>query len=87
MTGEKNPQRPTARMRAVANEERRQVGLWRITVRGYGAFLWVGTDSDVEKMRAHKAKWEGGVGHKDWLRNATPDELERWNEQGAFDPE
>lgn len=37
---------------------------WLISVTGYGAFLFHGTEEEAEEMRAHKADWEGGVGKK-----------------------
>lgn len=45
--------------------------VWAIYVGGYGAFLHVGTEEEAEAMRAHKARWEGGIGRK---RLATPQE-------------
>lgn len=35
---------------------------WRIFVGGYGAFDFEGTEKQAEEMRAHKARWERGVG-------------------------
>lgn len=37
---------------------------WVITVGGYGAFLFEGTEAQAEEMRAHKARWERGIGKK-----------------------
>ena len=37
---------------------------WIISVGGYGTFFFEGTESEAEEMRAHKAKWERGVGKK-----------------------
>lgn len=37
---------------------------WIIDVAGYGTFATYGTVEEAEDMRAHKAKWEGGVGRK-----------------------
>lgn len=57
------------------SDEQRSVGLawfrqqcekpsWVINVAGYGAFVFEGTEQEAEEMRAHKARWEGAVGHK-----------------------
>lgn len=46
---------------------------WRIWVNGYGEFDFTGTEQEAEEMRAHKARWEGGIGKK-WradLRNES----------------
>ena len=81
-------QRTTRRNRPLVPEvKRHQVGVWKITVSGYGSFQQLGTEADAEEMREHKAKWEHGVGRKEWVRNATSPEVLRWNEQGPFDPE
>lgn len=37
---------------------------WKIRVQGYGTFDFCGTEAEAEEMRAHKAQWEKGVGHK-----------------------
>ena len=61
------------------------VAKWVILVSGYGAFFFDGTPEDAEKMRAHKANWEGGIGKK---RRATMEEIlagdpsECWNHAG-----
>jgi hypothetical protein len=44
---------------------------WVIYVHGYGAFMFEGDETEAEKMRAHKANWEGGIGKK---RLATDEE-------------
>ena len=44
---------------------------WVISVAGYGAFLYEGSETEAEEMRVHKARWERGVGIK---RLATDDE-------------
>lgn len=46
--------------------------VWAVYVGGYGAFLHEGTEAEAEAMRAHKARWEGGIGRK---RLATPQEV------------
>lgn len=45
---------------------------WVIYVGGYGAFIFEGTHAQAEEMRAHKARWEGGIGK---LRPATNTEV------------
>lgn len=57
---------------------------WVILIAGgYGAFLFEGTEAEAEEMRAHKANWEGAVGHK---RPASFSDFERpsncWNHRG-----
>lgn len=37
---------------------------WKIRVAGYGTFYFIGTETEAETMRSHKAQWERGVGHK-----------------------
>lgn len=37
---------------------------WVINVGGYGEFAYYGSEEEAEEMRAHKARWEGGVGRK-----------------------
>ena len=45
---------------------------WVISVAGYGSFLFDGSEKEAEEMRAHKARWERGIGRK---RLATPEEI------------
>lgn len=45
---------------------------WVINIVGYGAFLFFGNEAEAEEMRAHKARWERGIGKK---RRATDDEV------------
>jgi hypothetical protein len=58
---------------------------WTIIVGGYGAFLFDGTEQEAEEMRAHKARWERGIGRK---RLATDEEVaankpsQCWNHEG-----
>lgn len=56
---------------------------WVINVAHYGAFLFEGTEAQAEEMRAHKANWEQGIGHK---RPASFSDFERpsscWNHRG-----
>lgn len=44
--------------------QQRQRPSWVINVAGYGAFVFDGSEAEAEEMRAHKARWEGAVGHK-----------------------
>lgn len=44
---------------------------WIIYINGYGCFLFDGTDTEAQEMRAHKARWERGIG---LLRPATLEE-------------
>lgn len=37
---------------------------WVINLPAYGAFLFNGTESEAEVVRAHKANWEGEIAHK-----------------------
>lgn len=37
---------------------------WQIFVAGYGQFSFEGTEVEAEDMRAHKARWERGIGRK-----------------------
>lgn len=37
---------------------------WVISIGGYGSFLFKGSESEAEEIRAHKARWERGVGRK-----------------------
>ena len=37
---------------------------WIIDVHGYGEFAFHGTEAEAEEMRAHKTRWEGGIGEK-----------------------
>jgi hypothetical protein len=64
----------------------KQVGVWEITVAGYGAFQQVATEEQAESVRSAKARWEAGVGTKKRVREATGVELARWNDRGAYDP-
>ena len=52
--------------------------LWRISVTGYGDFLYVGTEEEAEDMRAHKARWEGGIAKKVRLNPAGPAHLKQY---------
>lgn len=58
---------------------------WVILIGGYGAFLYEGNEEYAENMRAHKARWERGVGKK---RPATDKEVaagkpsQCWNHAG-----
>lgn len=59
---------------------------WVILVGGgYGAFLFNGTEEQVEEMRVHKARWERAIAKK---RFATVDEVASgkpshcWNHPG-----
>ncbi|KRA15378.1 hypothetical protein [Lysobacter sp. Root604] len=46
---------------------------WVIVVGGgYGAFLYLGTETEAEGMRAHKARWERAIARK---RRATASEI------------
>ena len=38
---------------------------WKITVHGYGEFIFEGTEEEAEEMRRHKANWEHGVAKKE----------------------
>ncbi len=73
------------RMKRAASKLSKQVGVWRVDVSGYGAFLWVGTKEQAEDIRSHKARWEGGVSIMRRLRDATEAELLKWNEVGPYD--
>lgn len=44
---------------------------WKIRIQGYGTFDFAGTEAEAEKMRAHKANWERGVGIKWRVNNQT----------------
>lgn len=46
---------------------------WVITVNGWGVRYCTGTEQQAEEWRAHKARWEHGVGRK---RLATKEEIE-----------
>ena len=46
---------------------------WVISVAGYGSFLFEGNEKEAEEMRAHKARWERGIGRK---RLATQAEID-----------
>lgn len=46
---------------------------WVISVAGYGTFFFEGSEKEAEEMRAHKARWERGVGRK---RLATQAEID-----------
>lgn len=46
---------------------------WVISVAGYGSFLFEGSEKEAEEMRAHKSRWERGIGRK---RLATQAEIE-----------
>lgn len=54
---------------------------WAILVAGYGAFLIEGTEQEAEEMRAHKARWERGIGRK---RPATPEEVKAGKPDGCW---
>lgn len=56
-----------------------QVGVWEISVAGYGTFRWLGTEVQAEAQRAHKANWESAVARKKRARDATPEEVTSWN--------
>ena len=44
---------------------------WLITVGGgYGSFEFIGTEEEAEKMRIHKARWEGAVARKKEIKDA-----------------
>lgn len=51
----------------------KQASSWVISIGGYGTFLFDGTETEAEEMRAHKARWERGIGKK---RPATKGEVE-----------
>lgn len=59
------------------------LGVWAITVGGYGMFEYVATEEEAEAMRVAKANWEQAVGHKSRLRDASELELVVWNESGG----
>ena len=40
-------------------------GVWRISIAGYGVFMFLGNEKQAEETRAHKSNWEGGVGRKE----------------------
>lgn len=44
---------------------------WQIFVAGYGQFDFEGTEAEAEEMRAHKSRWERGVGTK-WRDDGSP---------------
>jgi len=47
--------------------------VWMIRIQGYGTFEFEGTEKEAEDMRAHKSRWEGGIGmkwRKDLLRES-----------------
>lgn len=60
-----------------------RLGVWAITVGGYGTFEYVATEEEAEEMRAAKANWEQAVGHKSRIRDASELELVVWNESGG----
>jgi len=45
---------------------------WLISIGGYGDFGYYGTEAEAEKMRAHKAVWEAGVGRKTAISATHP---------------
>lgn len=60
---------------AAVAQARAQFGAqwWVISVAGYGSFLFEGSEKEAEEMRAHKARWERGIGRK---RLATQAEID-----------
>ena len=69
---------------SVPKEKRLAPRRWVIVVGGgYGAFLFRGTETEAEEMRAHKANWEGAVARK---RRATTADIAApsscWNHPG-----
>jgi hypothetical protein len=60
------------------------IGMWTITVAGYGSFGYVGSEDEAEAMRKHKANWERGVGKKVRVRDADKRERARHGNEGPF---
>src|ERR1700759_3764801 len=57
---------------------------WVINMPHYGAFVFRGSRSEAEEMRAHKARWEGEVAH---LSSASVSDVDIapstcWNHRG-----
>lgn len=61
-----------------------QIGVWKISIGGYGSFEYVGTSFEAEDMRSHKAQWERGVGRREWLRDADGAEVKEWDQTGPY---
>jgi hypothetical protein len=58
---------------------------WKISIAGFGDFLYIGTEPEAEKQRELVAREQGGVGTKELDREVTNEELNMWGQSGPFE--